>query len=78
LRESADEYRIPLEELEKVKIITMPRPYPTFLPYYFERSEHETFDIGKIETLQISIGPGLTDQEKLESQKIGIRAVWLE
>jgi len=78
LSEEAQVYKIPIEELKPVEMVTMPRPYPSFLPYYFERSASEKFEINDIETLQISIGSGLSAQEKLQPQKVGIRAVWLE
>lgn len=72
------EYSIPLDELLPVNLVNMPRPYPTFLPYYFQRASVEPFDLSTIETLQISMGPGMSDADKIKPQKVGIRAVWVE
>ncbi|MDW7691392.1 membrane or secreted protein [Flammeovirgaceae bacterium SG7u.111] len=56
LHPSKGDYRVKLSELIESKLVTLPRPYPDFLPYYFESGrEDATFDISKVETLQISI-----------------------
>lgn len=52
------EYRISLDDLKPVKLVTLPRPYPIFLPYYFENKKQSPFKIEEAETLQISIVPG--------------------
>lgn len=75
---SKDDYCVLLSDLEPVSMVTLPRPYPTFLPYYFESSQVSDFDLNEIETLQISIGPGLTDKEQKQSFEIAIESVRLE
>ena len=59
----ASEYVVRLDKLEPVKLVTLPRPYPTFLPYYFENNSSQKFDVDQIESFQISVGPGLTGVE---------------
>lgn len=77
LNAHASEHRIAMNELQQVKMVTMPRPYPTFLPYYFE-ADQSVFDIRNIEGLQINIGPGM-DAEMLEkNHSIGISRISLE
>ena len=73
------EYEISLDELQPVKTVTLPRPYPSFLPYYFEHSDlKEIFRLENAEALQFSIGPGI-EQEQLQQPKgIGIVRVELE
>jgi hypothetical protein len=66
-------YEIGLLDLKEVRTVTMPRPYPTFLPYYFSTETDKEFDITKIEGLQLSIGPGIP-QERLD-EKHGIAVV---
>lgn len=78
LGEDVKEYRILLEDLKPVKTVTLPRPYPTFLPYYLKHNISSGFDINKIESLQISIGPGLDDKEVLDKQGMGIISIRLE
>ena len=74
---SAD-YRLNLSELRKVKLVTLPRPYPTFLPYFFEDGRPGKMDISDIETLQISIGPGTPENELGNSHELAIESVRLE
>lgn len=46
-------YQIKIADLKPTKIVTLPRPYPEFLPYYFESTTTNSFDWNKIESLQI-------------------------
>lgn len=54
---------VDLNLLQPIKLVLLPRPYPTFLPYYFEGSLSGKFDIGTVETLQISVGPQAEDTD---------------
>ncbi|HSP40767.1 MAG TPA: hypothetical protein VLN46_04985, partial [Gillisia sp.] len=78
LQPGEKEYEIGLSELRPVKTVTLPRPYPTFLPYYFEHNNKAEFNIEDIEAIQISIGPGMQSSELLEAQKIAITSLRLE
>lgn len=77
LQPQRGDYTLDLNKLEPVRMVTLPRPYPTFLPYYFENTT-SSFNIQSAETIQISIGPGMDDAEKQRSFEIGIERVWLE
>jgi len=72
------EYVIKLSELKPVKTVTLPRPYPSFLPYYFEHNNTGGFDLNKAEAIQISIGPGVEEKELNNSHEIGITSFRLE
>lgn len=78
LQPEVKEYEIDLSTLEPVQTVTLPRPYPTFLPLYFEHEIREPYDIKDAESLQFSIGPGLTETEQQEQHGVGIRTVRLE
>lgn len=71
-------YRIPLDQLEKVQAVILPRPYPTFLPYYSTAGNAQLFDIRRIESLQISIGPGLKKEEGNEEHAVRIGKIYLD
>jgi hypothetical protein len=61
------EYVVALASLKAVKLVTLPRPYPTFLPYYFESAlQAKPLDLKDVETLQVSVGPGI-DHDRLQS-----------
>lgn len=72
------EYSLKLDDLELMKTVTLPRPYPSFLPYYFEHQNPEGFDVERIESIQFSIGPNLKDEEKLDTYGLSLISVSLE
>ncbi|WP_116124650.1 hypothetical protein [Lewinella sp. IMCC34183] len=66
------EHLIPLSRLRREPTVTMPRPYPSFLPYYFESETPQPFDLSAAQTVQIRIGPGLSVSERTRAHGIGI------
>jgi hypothetical protein len=75
--ESTD-YKISLSDLKPVKTVTLPRPYPSFLPYYFDHNLSSEFDINKVESIQFSIGPGISENELADKHGIAIVSLRLE
>lgn len=72
-------YRIPLIELVPVKTVLLPRPYPGFLPYYFESGERQAaFDPQRVEAIQISLGPGMSPTEIDRQNGYAIRRILIE
>jgi hypothetical protein len=78
LEPGQNDYSLSLSDFKPVKAVTLPRPYPTFLPYFFERAGQAAFDITKVETLQISIGPGLSREAQQQANGFVLRTVRLE
>lgn len=78
LNDAQKEVTIKLNELQPVSTVLLPRPYPSFLPYYFDHDNDASFDIRHVESLQFSIGPGLDEAGLKMVQKIGILSVKLE
>ncbi len=78
LQESGAPQRIALKDLKPVKTVTLPRPYPTFLPYYFEHNIQEGFDLLRTEFIQISLGPGMTEEQINGSHELSISKIYLE
>jgi hypothetical protein len=74
--EETKDYEIPIKDLKAVKLVTLPRPYPTFLPYYFEGVE--SVATGDVEVLQLSIGPGIPEAELQQAHGIAIERITLE
>ena len=72
------DYLLNLDVLKPVKTVTLPRPYPSFLPYYLEHDIKSDFDIERIESLQFSIGPDIPIEEVNEPHGIAIISVSLE
>ncbi|WP_051907704.1 cellulase family glycosylhydrolase [Flavimarina sp. Hel_I_48] len=78
LSEGKEEYTITLSDLKPVKTVTLPRPYPGFLPYYFEHTNSGNFVLEHAEALQFSIGPYLNEQEQQRQHDLSVRSVRLE
>ncbi len=72
------EYEIPIADLEEVPLVTMPRPYPTFLPYFFEGGGDDPLELRDIEGLQISLGPRIFEDLRNKPHGIGIVEVYLD
>ena len=75
--ESTD-YKMSLADLKPVKTVTLPRPYPSFLPYYLDHYLSSEFDINKVESIQFSIGPGIPENELTDKHGIAIISLRLE
>lgn len=78
LKPGTTDYTLALNDLKPVKLVTLPRPYPTFLPYYFTGKMGEKLDLNKLESLQISIGPGIPQTELQDKHGIAVESVRLE
>jgi hypothetical protein len=74
----AGDYALKIQDLKKVKLVTLPRPYPTFLPYFFEGDPSAAWNLSDIEALQISIGPGIPETELEEPHGVAIESIRLE
>lgn len=72
------EHRILISDLKEVKTVTLPRPYPTFLPYFFEHRITGDIDMNRLEALQFSIGPGMEEADLTSDFHMGIVSVRLE
>jgi hypothetical protein len=75
--ESTD-YTLQLSDLKPVKTVTLPRPYPSFLPYYLAHNPSSEFEINKVESIQFSIGPGISENELANKHGIAIVSLRLE
>jgi hypothetical protein len=72
------DYSFTIAALRPVKLVSLPRPYPTFLSYYVADGSAAEFNLNDLEGLQISIGPGMTEEELKEPHGIAIESVRLE
>lgn len=78
LQNGVGEYKISLKELKAVPFVLLPRPYPTFLPYFFDGDTGGSWDWSDIERIQVSAGPGLTAEEQKKPQAFSIISMHLE
>ena len=78
LEPASTDYSIALSDLKQVKLVTLPRPYPTFLSYFFKDAGTREMNIDDVEILQISLGPGIPEGELEKMHSIAIESVRLE
>ena len=71
-------YGLYLSDLKPVKTVTLPRPYPTFLPYYLDHQLKSPFDLSKVESIQFSIGPEIPTEELQEKHGIELISIQLD
>jgi len=71
-------YKLNIKNLKPVKTVTLPRPYPSFLPYYLAHNLTSDFDLKKVESIQFSIGPNIPKNELEDKHGISIISVKLE
>lgn len=71
-------YEIPLSVLQRTRTVTMPRPYPTFLPYFFAGGTEATLDLRDIEAVQFSLGPGIPVKELEYQHGVALVSLLLE
>ena len=78
LSPDVSEYKIKLSDLKKVTPVILPRPYPTFLPYYSVAGYATELDLNQVESMQISVGPGIAKEDWGKTFELSIRSVFLE
>jgi hypothetical protein len=78
LTETTGDYTIDIGSLKKVNLVTLPRPYPGFLNYYFQPSSAITFQLSEIESIQISLGPGISSNEINTPWSFSIESIRLQ
>ena len=71
-------YTLPLTQLKPVKFVSLPRPYPSFLPYFINTiATTNSVDLSTVESVQLSIEPGIAPGQQNEKHGIAIISVTL-
>ncbi len=72
-------YTLPLDQLKPVKLVSLPRPYPSFLPYFVDTTGGAVgLSLVDIETVQLSIGPGIPQAEQTKKHGLALQRITLE
>lgn len=72
------EHIIDFSDLKQVKAVTLPRPYPSFLPYYYTNPTPKPFDVNNVESIQISLGPGMPADQLDKAHGFSVESVRIE
>ncbi|MFC4209574.1 membrane or secreted protein [Pedobacter lithocola] len=54
--------KIPLKDLKSDAQLVLPRPYPSFLPLYFQSSKQSSFQLKNAEKLEVTFGKNQTEK----------------
>jgi hypothetical protein len=71
-------FEVPLDKLAPVRSPNIPHGYPVFLRYWSPPDPRQPLDLGKAESLLISLGPGLSAAELANPAGVEIERVWLQ
>ncbi|NOR33317.1 MAG: hypothetical protein GQ579_01415, partial [Bacteroidales bacterium] len=72
-----DLYKMSLKDLKKVRRAILPTPLG-FLPYWFEMNSNSKLDLTQVESLQISIGPGIPEGEYGDAHGVAIGRITIQ
>jgi len=78
LSPTLQDHILSVDDLLEVKLVLLPNAYPTMMPYWFNHPNPLPFDLSEIESLQISVGPGIPENEYSYSQGFSLERIWLE
>jgi hypothetical protein len=75
LTQEIEEHRILLSDLQPIQHTILPKPYPTFMPHYYNSDVEPAFDLSEVEALLLTTGTGI--QKKALEEKHGYAVVWV-
>jgi hypothetical protein len=78
LNDKTNEYTISIKDLKQVSLVTLPRPYPGFLNYFFQPSIPVSFNLTDVESIQISVGPGINRNELNSMWSFAVESIRLQ
>lgn len=71
-------YTIDVSALKPVRSPNIPHGYPVFIPFWSAAPAGTTFDLNKVESVLVSIGPGIPEAEWTAPHAIAVERIWLE
>ncbi|HZF14950.1 MAG TPA: hypothetical protein VE046_03310 [Steroidobacteraceae bacterium] len=71
-------YSVPVAALKQVRAPNIPHGYPVFIPFWSSVATPVPLDLERVESVMLSIGPGLAASDYAVPQGIRIERVWLD
>ncbi len=71
-------YSVPVSALKQVRAPNIPHGYPVFISFWNAVDAKPPLDLSRVESVLISIGPGIPAGEYQEPHGIQIERIWLE
>jgi len=72
------DHAIAVADLRQVRSPNIPHGYPAFIPFWSEITQEVPLDLNRVESVLVSIGPGMSDAERSQSHGVEIERIWLE
>ncbi len=69
---------IPLSALTPVRTPNIPHGYPVFIPYWSEVPTNAPLALDRVEAVLVSIGPGISAEERRNEHGVRVERLWLE
>jgi hypothetical protein len=76
--EVQQDHMLSLDSLRSVKLVLLPKAYPDMMPYWFDYPDPLPFNISEIESVQVSIGPGIPESDYGNPHNFALERIWLE
>ena len=71
-------YSVPVSALKQVRAPNIPHGYPVFIPFWNSVNASPPLDLSRIESVLVSIGPGIHANEFQQPHGIEIERIWLD
>jgi hypothetical protein len=71
-------FSVPLDKLRQVRLPNIPHGYPSFIPFWSSVTMQIPFDVKRIESVLISVGPEIAAPEYDQPHGVQIERIWLE
>ena len=71
-------YSVPVSALKQVRSPNIPHGYPVFIPFWNSVNATPPLDLNQVESVLVSIGPGIPASEYQQPHGIQIERIWLE
>lgn len=71
-------HSVNLSALRQIRTPNIPHGYPSFVPFWSEAATAVPFEIGRAESVLLSIGPGLAPTSHGLPLGVEIERIWLE
>jgi hypothetical protein len=73
-----DTYAIPFTSLHQLRSPNIPHGYPVFIPFWSEVGPPVPLDLNKVESVLVSIGPGMATADYPGTHGLNIERIWLK
>jgi len=71
-------YTLPISALKKVRSPNIPHGYPVFIHFWSSIAADIDFDVSRVESVLVSVGPGIPPAEYGGAHGVNVERIWLE